>query len=129
MLKFRDLTNGKHVLEFGVAAFKKFKYRIYYEFSQYRVNKALHIDPTTLTNFLNDVSDSYLNNPYHNSIHGADVVNSVGYFLLQEDFGKNFSEFEKSCLIISALVHDLGHPGVNNAFLIATKSREALICN
>jgi len=118
MLKFRDLTNGKHVLEFGVAAFKKFK-----------VNKALHIDPTTLTNFLNDVSDSYLNNPYHNSIHGADVVNSVGYFLLQEDFGKNFSEFEKSCLIISALVHDLGHPGVNNAFLIATKSREALIYN
>jgi len=31
-------------------------------------------------------------------------------------------------MIISALVHDVGHPGFNNAFLVATKSTEALLC-
>lgn len=60
-------------------------------------------------------------------MHGADVANSVA-FLLLNCFSKTFSNLEAACLIVSALVHDLGHPGVNNAFMIATKAPDALIC-
>ena len=31
-------------------------------------------------------------------------------------------------LIIGALSHDLGHPGVNNAFLVQIQSRIAIKC-
>jgi hypothetical protein len=117
MLKFRDLTQGQHVLEFGKAMFKRFG-----------ILKTLNTDALTATNFLRDVSDSYLPNPYHNSIHGADVANASAYFISSINTQNNFTELEVSCLLISALVHDLGHPGVNNPFLVATKSREAMIC-
>ena len=85
--------------------------------------------PSITANFLKDVSEGYLPNPYHNSIHGADVANSVGYFLSNQEFGAHFNQLETSCLILAALVHDVGHPGFNNAFLIATKSTEALLYN
>ena len=91
--------------------------------------KALNVPPSITANFLKDVSEGYLPNPYHNSIHGADVANSVGYFLSNQEFGAHFSQLETSCLILAALVHDVGHPGFNNAFLIATKSTEALLYN
>jgi len=89
----------------------------------------LQCDTETLRSFLNDVEDFYLPNAYHNSIHGADVANSTGYFVNSQPFGKHFNNLEISCLIISALVHDLGHPGLNNTFLIATKSQEASTYN
>jgi len=62
-------------------------------------------------------------------MHGADVANAVGYLLSKNNFASNFSDLEIACVVISALVHDIGHPGVNNPFLIATKSPEAMICN
>lgn len=117
MLKFRDLTQGQHVLEFGKAMFNKFGFL-----------KTLNCDPKTAISFLKDVHDSYLPNPYHNSMHGADVANACSYFITKIDQHKSFSELEVCCLLTSALVHDLGHPGVNNPFMVATKSREAMIC-
>ena len=73
--------------------------------------KTLNTSPSVVGNFLKDVSEGYLPNPYHNSIHGADVTNSTAYFLTNEEFKGYFSELEVSCLLIAALVHDLGHPG------------------
>lgn len=118
MLKFKDLTKGNHMLEFGCSIFKRFK-----------ILKTLGCSAEVMTSFLTSVGDGYKRNPYHNSAHGADVANGCGYFLESNDFKSNFKDLEISCLIVSALVHDLGHPGVNNAFLIASKSKEAIIYN
>lgn len=118
MLKLKDMTNGKHVVEFGCALIKKFN-----------IMKTLKSDPSTFMNFLNSVSDGYLWNPYHNSIHGADVANGCAYFLNFESFKEKFSDLEIACTLISALVHDIGHPGVNNGFLVTNKSTEAMIYN
>jgi len=73
------------------------------------------------------VQGSYVSNPYRNSSHGADVCNAVGDFSTHNDVGSYFTELEISCLIFSALVHDLGLPGLNNAFVVATNSTEALL--
>lgn len=51
-------------------------------------------------------------NPYHNAMHAADVANSVGFFLVN-GFTTIFNQMECSSLVISALAHDLGHPGIN----------------
>jgi len=132
MLKFKDLTNGRHLPEFGNALFKKFKYSFEFIYLAHlttpRIFKTLETTPSIVGSFLKDVNDGYIPNPYHNSIHGADVANSIAYFLTQEDFRRHFNDLEMSCMIISALVHDVGHPGFNNAFLVATKSTEALLC-
>ena len=36
---------------------------------------------------------------------------------------------DKLALIFGALAHDLGHPGVNNTFLITIQSETAVKCN
>ena len=80
-----------------------------------------------IANFLHQEQITYNKNPYHNSLHACDVANSVCFYL-ECGFSEYFSGFEVGALIISALAHDIGHPGLNNAFLVATKSVFALIC-
>jgi len=118
MLKFKELTKGTHMLEFGCSIFKRFK-----------ILKTLGCSTETMSSFLTSVGDGYKRNPYHNSVHGADVANGCGYILENNNFKDHYNELEISCVIISALVHDLGHPGVNNAFLVASNSQEAIIYN
>lgn len=64
-----------------------------------------------LTSFLSNINTLYRENPYHNAMHASDVTNSVGFFLVN-GMSDIFTHFEISCLIISALAHDLGHPGI-----------------
>lgn len=64
----------------------------------------------------------YLNNPYHNSVHAADVANAASFFLVN-GLGNLVTEFEAACLLVSCLAHDLGHPGLNNGYMVATKSK------
>jgi len=132
MLKFKELTHGRHLPEFGSAIMKKIQVMSSYDLKSKFFNsilKTLDISPNVAGNFLKDVNDGYIPNPYHNSIHGADVANSIGYFCTQPEFRDTFNDLEISCMVISALVHDVGHPGFNNAFLVATKSTEALLYN
>lgn len=58
-------------------------------------------------------------NPYHNAIHAVDVASSICFFT-NKGLGSHLSNLDISCLIISSLAHDIGHPGLNNAFLIAS---------
>jgi 3',5'-cyclic-nucleotide phosphodiesterase/cAMP-specific phosphodiesterase 4 len=56
-----------------------------------------------------------------------DVTNSSVFFL---DCGikEILSDFEVACLIISSLAHDIGHPGLNNSYMVNSKSKQALLC-
>ena len=63
---------------------------------------------------------------YHNSIHAADVVNSV-VFMLHNGFHKaaRLTDVDIFSLIVASICHDIGHPGLNNAFLTASLHRLA----
>lgn len=72
----------------------------------------------------------YQPNPYHNNTHAADVTQSVGIIL------KSFLKHSPSVqpheifgVILAAAVHDLGHMGVNNDFLINTRHERAVVYN
>ena len=68
---------------------------------------------------------------YHNKTHAADVTQTSYYFLTFCDFYNigQLTDMEAWVLLVSAMVHDTDHPGVNNLYLVATRDRLALRYN
>eukprot|EP01112_Ceratiomyxa_fruticulosa_P008068 TRINITY_DN2092_c0_g1_i2.p1 TRINITY_DN2092_c0_g1~~TRINITY_DN2092_c0_g1_i2.p1 ORF type:complete len:551 (+),score=114.39 TRINITY_DN2092_c0_g1_i2:779-2431(+) len=103
-------------------------YTVYYLFEHHNLfTKFPTLNKKKLVNFLTAVEAGYLNNPYHNCIHAADVVLGCNYFLTHTRlFVDNLTDIEVLSALISACVHDYGHFGVNNAFLINTENSLAV---
>jgi hypothetical protein len=83
----------------------------------------------TLGRFVNACKDLYPDNPFHNFSHGIDVICSVERILELVNAAAFLSELEEYALLISALAHDLGHPGYNNGFLCEVGHELALKYN
>ncbi|XP_014209090.1 uncharacterized protein LOC106639820 isoform X2 [Copidosoma floridanum] len=66
-------------------------------------------------------------NPYHNSIHAADVTQAMHCFLQVEQIRRHLSYMEIMASLIAAVTHDLDHPGVNQPFLVATRNHLAAL--
>eukprot|EP01134_Creolimax_fragrantissima_P001129 CFRG1129T1 len=76
------------------------------------------IDAITLRTFLKTLANGYRrDNPFHNALHAADVTHAVYYFVNCSGLTNVLSELEKCSVVIAAIIHDVDHPGVNNAFL------------
>jgi hypothetical protein len=50
-------------------------------------------------------------NPYHNSVHAADVVQSVSVFLFPWGVAADLTDSEVFACVLSAIIHDAAHPG------------------
>ena len=87
------------------------------------------IPPKELVDLLTVVRESYKHNPYHNFTHAVDVTQFAYHLLLVDRISQMFSPMEKFALMFSAIMHDVGHPGVNNNYLINIKDELALIYN
>ena len=83
-------------------------------------------DEITLVEYLKRIEADYFENPYHNSWHAADVVQATNYGILTAAKHVKFPRLARFSAIIAAAVHDVGHLGVNNAFLITTSHPLAL---
>jgi len=68
-------------------------------------------------------------NPYHNNIHGADVLQATHCMLNQGSLGAKLHDLEKLSLLVSAACHDLNHPGLTNDFRINTEDALAITYN
>lgn len=68
-------------------------------------------------------------NHYHNSTHAADVAQAAMIILRAGQNSLNFTKLEVFSLICAAAVHDLGHPGFTNDFLINTQHVNAITYN
>ena len=84
------------------------------------------IDAETLNHFLLRIERKYGNNPYHNSIHGADVMLHTYLFLNKFGFAKRLSKEQLLAALVGALIHDFNHPGTSNAHEIKLGSLLAL---
>ena len=85
-----------------------------------------------VTQALSEFADVYIEkNPYHNQLHGMDVCQMSHLFLivLEQKHKDKLHILQRFSILLGALVHDLGHPGVNNAFLINTDDNMALQYN
>lgn len=79
---------------------------------------------------MNAAERSYKQNPYHNNTHAADVTQTAAVIMrsLEQQIG-GLTKLERFAVIISAAVHDMAHPGLNNDFLIKTRDKSAVIYN
>ncbi|KAH3760930.1 3'5'-cyclic nucleotide phosphodiesterase [Pelomyxa schiedti] len=93
--------------------------------------QALAIPVESFRCFVREIEQLYKENSYHNKIHAADVVQCLYYFLVHglADIIGPTNYLDMFGLIVSGIIHDVGHPGVNNAFLIATENDLALRYN
>ncbi|KAL0077051.1 hypothetical protein F4703DRAFT_1742946, partial [Phycomyces blakesleeanus] len=112
---------------------------------------SIRIDSDALYNFLFDVCNSYhRENNYHNFRHAVDVLQATYYFLsrigciqlpntpvethkkrpkianLARDLLRPIDTF---ALLMAAVGHDIGHPGVNNMFMINSSTPLAILYN
>ena len=88
------------------------------------------VSPPRLWAFAGALAGRYeASNPYHNFAHAVDVTHGVFRFLRLTERRLRLPAADKFALLVAALAHDVGHPGVNNAFLVATRHPLALRYN
>ncbi|BFZ56784.1 3',5'-cyclic-nucleotide phosphodiesterase [Savitreella phatthalungensis] len=112
-------------------------------------DKRYDLPDSSIFAFLEIVKDTYFaTNPYHNFRHAVDVMQAIFYFLLSAGYLPPMHDgcptFQPiSCTVLPRILnpkymlaamlvgigHDCGHPGVNNALLVAIKSPLALLYN
>lgn len=68
-------------------------------------------------------------NAYHNFYHAVDVMQTVHAMFYGWGAAHVFTPVEVAATLLGALCHDLEHPGVNNAYLVATRSDLAIRYN
>ncbi len=88
-----------------------------------------NIRPEVLERFLRAIKHMYRSNPYHNWIHAFDVMQATFCLLIQFDGRTKLTHLDCLALLVSSLCHDLSHPGVSNAHLVATQSNLAVLYN
>lgn len=98
-------------------------------FSKLNVHTSLECDDATIRNWLQLVESHYLDNPYHNSTHAGDVMQATAYFLLKLRKKDIFDPLDEAICLISAVVHDIDHPGKSSAFLCNSDHELAILYN
>lgn len=80
--------------------------------------------------FILEISNRYINtNTYHNFHHGCDVMQTCYRLIMVSHLHLIFNQIEIFSVLIGSLAHDVGHIGVNNAFLVKTRHPLAMIHN
>uniref|UniRef100_A0A061R9Q4 Phosphodiesterase n=1 Tax=Tetraselmis sp. GSL018 TaxID=582737 RepID=A0A061R9Q4_9CHLO len=86
----------------------------------------LGLDGGCLEAYMTYIEEGYLDVPYHNSTHAADVVSRTCAILRKDRIFTDTSKRKDSMMLLSVIlasaVHDFRHPGLNNAFQIAADS-------
>ncbi|KAH3743265.1 glycine/betaine ABC transporter substrate-binding protein [Pelomyxa schiedti] len=100
-----------------------------YIFDTHGFFEQLPLNRQKFNNFMDAVQKGYLDNPYHSGIHAADVTQALHLWIQQCSNAVCFTALELFSLLFSSLVHDLGHPGFNNNFMMASEDELALLYN
>jgi len=82
----------------------------------------LKLNINRVNNWLRCVEDSYNDNPYHNHLHGADVMCNIYHWCTSKLFRQNMSPLDLLTTLMAAASHDVGHDAVNNQYHILTRS-------
>uniref|UniRef100_A0A3B5LPC9 Phosphodiesterase n=1 Tax=Xiphophorus couchianus TaxID=32473 RepID=A0A3B5LPC9_9TELE len=107
---FDKLTNGNSLITLTL-----------HLLNQYGLVDLFQLDMVKLWRFLVLVQEDYHNdNPYHNSVHAADVTQAMYCYLQEPMLSKSLTSYDILLGLLAAATHDLDHPGVNQPFLIKT---------
>ncbi|XP_076814611.1 3',5'-cyclic-AMP phosphodiesterase-like isoform X10 [Clavelina lepadiformis] len=87
------------------------------------------LSPDKFLAYMMTLEDHYRDIPYHNSLHSADVAQSVHILLSSDALDSVFSELEILAALIASAMHDVDHPGLNNQYQCNNSSELALMYN
>ena len=96
---------------------------------RFELDQTLPINMENLVRLLLRIEQGYNDVPFHNHVHAADVSAGSAYFLAQDAVARHVSPLDIYCIVIGAAMHDYGHPGFNNAFLVASRHEYAITYN
>eukprot|EP00929_Paragymnodinium_shiwhaense_P007247 TRINITY_DN111183_c0_g1_i1.p1 TRINITY_DN111183_c0_g1~~TRINITY_DN111183_c0_g1_i1.p1 ORF type:complete len:1035 (+),score=223.85 TRINITY_DN111183_c0_g1_i1:105-3209(+) len=93
-------------------------------------NHNMKFDRDCMDKFLERAEAGYLRScPYHNWFHAVDVAHCMYRLFRLCCADKYLTKAERFALVLSSVCHDLGHPGLNNSFLIETSHELAILYN
>ena len=88
------------------------------------------LDMVKLQRFFLAISENYQENPFHNFYHAFSVCQMIFSLSCKNNsFQKYLTQIDFFALMISALGHDLNHPGVTNIFMINSRHELAVRYN
>jgi len=91
---------------------------------------AFNIDILKIQRLIFAISENYQNNPFHNFHHGFCVTQMLYAIGVKTNKYADFLESKDHlALLVSAIGHDLNHPGVTNAFMINSRHSLAIRYN
>eukprot|EP01062_Namystynia_karyoxenos_P082096 TRINITY_DN917_c0_g6_i1.p1 TRINITY_DN917_c0_g6~~TRINITY_DN917_c0_g6_i1.p1 ORF type:complete len:1378 (+),score=480.69 TRINITY_DN917_c0_g6_i1:68-4135(+) len=76
----------------------------------------------TLVQFLIVVRSKYRSVPYHNFFHAVDVCQTMYCFLKHGGLREMLGSFYSFVMLVTALVHDIDHMGLNNSFHLKSET-------
>ena len=114
---FNYKTNQKPISVLGFYCLKIYNFIEHFSIAEEKI-----------TNFFEKLENCYKPNPYHNAVHGADILFSSLYIINNSLIGNNLADIEAFSMIIANLAHDVGHPGFTNRFLINLRDQLAIQC-
>eukprot|EP01103_Thecamoeba_quadrilineata_P018924 TRINITY_DN7468_c0_g1_i1.p1 TRINITY_DN7468_c0_g1~~TRINITY_DN7468_c0_g1_i1.p1 ORF type:complete len:574 (-),score=106.58 TRINITY_DN7468_c0_g1_i1:177-1898(-) len=118
IFEFDHLCEGRSLYYMSIVLFKK-----------HDLINHFNIDEDKLKNFMMLIDDGYRQNPYHNSLHAADVAQTIHYYLTTGGLSTLLTEADIMSMLVAAIIHDYKHPGLTNKFLIDTTDPISIIYN
>jgi len=99
-------------------------------FHKYDMFTDMHINEDDFRRFLTQLEAAYISsNPYHNFYHGVDVMHMFFRMIRISNAATILSKQEIFAGLTAAVSHDVGHLGVNNAYLVRSQHGLALTHN
>ena len=88
------------------------------------------MDVVRLQRFLRKIECEYHDNPYHSCTHAADVLQSMHKIMLDGGVFPGYADHVGLLsAYLAAIVHDVGHSGLTNQYLIDTRHSLAVLYN
>merc|ERR1719231_812020 len=101
-----------------------------YMFENMHLLSEFNIDPVVFKTWIGKIRIRYKLDPqYHNWWHGIDVLHTTFRLLACAQAEAYLSKLEIFSTMVAATAHDVGHLGINNAFLVKSKNELALKYN
>ena len=114
-----QLTNDQPLLVMGMELIKR-----------WNIDVDLDLKDGDISTFFREIENGYLDNPYHNNVHGADVMYTVHCFMeSSKRMHEELSSKDVLAALVAAAAHDFRHDGVNNAFHVNVGSELATLYN
>lgn len=90
---------------------------------------SLFIHPTFLASYIRDISINYHDNPFHNLRHAVTVTHFTYMLINATNANYHLSSLQLFGIMLSAVIHDVDHPGNTNVYEINLGSPLALLYN